>query len=80
MFETPALDFEVEKLSLFSTSCFLVNQNICWWTLVNLITEDEMQRKSYLYENRMFTNQIRSSIIWVGKERKESCKLKVKFT
>jgi hypothetical protein len=27
-----------------------------------------MPRYTYLYENRMFTNKIRCSIVWVGKE------------
>jgi hypothetical protein len=26
-----------------------------------------MPRKTYLYENRMFTNKVRCSIIWGGK-------------
>jgi hypothetical protein len=32
-------------------------------TKVNLNTEDEMLRNTYLYENRIFTDKVRCSII-----------------
>ncbi len=38
-------------------------------TLVKFITEDTMLRNTYSYENRIFTNKVNQSIIWVGKRK-----------
>ncbi len=40
-------------------------------TFVNFITEYEMLPNTYLYENRMFTNKVKQSIIYgmKGKDR-----------
>jgi len=38
-------------------------------TQVNFITENEMPRNTYLYENRVFTNKVRCSIILGQKEK-----------
>jgi len=40
-------------------------------TLVRFISKDRMLRSKYLYENRMFTNKVKQSIIYgmKGKDR-----------
>ncbi len=52
---------------LVSTNSFRANENKCCFTKVNFIPEDRMLRYTYLYENRMFTNKMRSSICLGGK-------------
>ncbi len=36
---------------------------------LNFITEDRMLRNTYLYENRMFTNKVKTTSFGVGKEK-----------
>ncbi len=38
-------------------------------TQVKFITENRMLQNTYLYENRMFTNEVNLSIIFGGKEK-----------
>ena len=66
-----------ERLKCVSTNTFCRNRNTCYLTSVNFITEDILLRYTYLYVIRMVTNQVRCSIIRVGKERIEFCFLKV---
>ncbi len=60
----------------FSMFTYCRNKNTCYLTKVNFITEDEMLRNTYSYENWMFTNNVRCSIIQgskgktAGEERK----------
>ncbi len=40
-------------------------------TLGKVIPKDRMLKNKYLYENRMFTNNVNQSLTWDGKERIE---------
>ncbi len=52
-----------QSTNQFSTNTYCGNKNTWSLTYVNLITEVRMQRNTYLYENRMFTNKMKHSII-----------------
>jgi len=40
-------------------------------TLVKFITEDRILRNIHFYENRIFTNKVKSNIVWGGKLMQE---------
>ncbi len=52
------------------------NESTYQLTLVNFTTEDRMPRNTYLYDNKMFTNKVKCSIIQGGKEKVSRTKMK----
>jgi len=54
---------QCQELFKFSMYTYCRNKSTCCLTYNNFITEDRMPRNTYLFENRMFTNKVKHSII-----------------